>query len=97
MHRQSAMEMEIRTWKNHFVTGMGSLDKLFPLHLWDRMLHQAWIKLNLLRPPSRNPLISAYEAIQGKLNYERTPLLFPSTKVLVHENPQQKIMGSAWD
>jgi hypothetical protein len=60
MHRRNAAERAIRTWKNHFVAGLCSTDTRFPIHLWDRLLAQATITLNLLRPSRRNPKISAY-------------------------------------
>jgi hypothetical protein len=59
MHRRNAAERAIQTWKNHFVAGLCSTDTLFPMHLWDRLLEQASITLNLLRPSRRNPKIHA--------------------------------------
>jgi hypothetical protein len=40
-HRQNASERYIRTFKEHFVAGLSSVDPTFPLHLWDRLLPQA--------------------------------------------------------
>jgi hypothetical protein len=48
-HRRNAAERAVRTFKEHFVTGLSSVDLAFPLHLWDRLLPQAEIILNLLR------------------------------------------------
>jgi hypothetical protein len=48
-HRRNAAERAIRTFKEHFVAGLASVDPTFPLHLWDRLLPQAEITLNLLR------------------------------------------------
>jgi hypothetical protein len=47
-HRRNAAERAIRTFKEHFVAGLSSVDPSFPLHLWDRLLPQAEITLNLL-------------------------------------------------
>jgi hypothetical protein len=49
IHRRNAAERAIRTFKNHFIAGLCSTDATFPLHLWDRLLPQAMISLNLLR------------------------------------------------
>jgi hypothetical protein len=49
VHRRNAAERAIRTFKNHFIAGLCSVDKDFPLHLWDRLLPQALLSLNLLR------------------------------------------------
>jgi hypothetical protein len=46
-HRRNAAERAIRTFKEHFVAGLSSVDPSLPLHLWDRLLPQAEITLNL--------------------------------------------------
>jgi hypothetical protein len=48
-HRRNAAERAIRTFKEHFVAGLSSVDPAFLLQLWDRLLTQAEITLNLLR------------------------------------------------
>jgi hypothetical protein len=94
MHRRNVAERAIRTWKNHFVAGLCSTDTRFPMHLWDRLLEQASITLNLLRPSRRNPKISAYNMLEGTFDYNKTPLAPPGTKVIIHEKPQQP---KTWD
>jgi hypothetical protein len=34
-NRRNAAERAIRTFKEHFVSGLSSVDPTFPLHLWD--------------------------------------------------------------
>jgi hypothetical protein len=36
-HRRNASELAIRTFKEHFVAGISSVDPSFPMHLWDRL------------------------------------------------------------
>jgi hypothetical protein len=36
-HRCNAAERAIRTFKEHFVDGLSSVDTSFPMHLWDRL------------------------------------------------------------
>jgi hypothetical protein len=48
-HRRNAAERAIRTYKNHLIAGLCSTDKDFPLHLWDRLIPQCTLTLNLLR------------------------------------------------
>ena len=48
-HRVNAAERAIRTFKNHFVATLSSVDSRFPLELWDRLLPQTTLTLNLLR------------------------------------------------
>jgi hypothetical protein len=49
VHRCNAAERAIRTFKNHFIARLCSTDKNFPHSLWDRIVEQAIITLNLLR------------------------------------------------
>ena len=48
-HRENNEDIEIQTFKNHFIAELYSLDKYFHLQLWDILLQQATISLNLLR------------------------------------------------
>ena len=90
MHRCNAAERAIRTFKNHFIAGLASTDKAFCLHLWDRLLPQAIITLNLLRRSWVNPNLSAFAQLYGHFNFNATPLAPPGTRVLVHEKPLQR-------
>jgi hypothetical protein len=90
VHRQIATEPAIRTWKNHFVAGLCSTDPEFPLHLWDRIIEQATITLNLLGPARRNPSMSAHQMLNGTFDFTRTPMASPGTKIIVHEKPNQR-------
>jgi hypothetical protein len=47
-HRRNAAERASRTFKEHFVAWLSSVDPAFPMHLWYRLLPQAEITLNLL-------------------------------------------------
>ena len=94
MHRRNAAKRAIRTWKAHFIAGLCSTDKMFPMHLWDRLIEQAEIMLNLLRPSRTNPKLSAYAAVNGPFDFNRMPLAPPGTKVVVHKKPNQR---KSWD
>jgi hypothetical protein len=48
MHQRNAAEQAIRTFINHFIATLCGTDPDFPLHLWDRLLPQALLTLNLL-------------------------------------------------
>ena len=87
VHRRNAAERAIRTFKNHFIAGLCSVDPDFPLHLWDRLLPQALLTLNLLRGSRINPQLSAYAQIHGAFDFNRTPVGPPGTRVLVLETP----------
>ena len=87
LHRQNAAERAIQTFKNHFIAGIVSTHKDFPLHLWCRILPQAIVTLNLLRPSRINPTLSAHAQIHGQFNFNATPFAPPGTKVIVHQKP----------
>jgi hypothetical protein len=89
-HRRNAAERAIRTFKNHFIAGLCSVDKNFPLHLWDRLVPQAVITLNLLRGSRLNPKLSAWSYFHGNFDFNRTPLAPPGIRVLAHEKPADR-------
>ena len=62
----------------------------FPLSNWCRLLPQAKLTLNLLRPSRLNPKLSAYAQLEGAFDFTRPPLAPPGTRVIVHEKPTQR-------
>ena len=87
IHRRNIAERCIRTFKNHFIAVLCGTDPNFPLHLWDRLLPQTELTLNLLRGSRINPKLSAWAQVHGAFDYNRTPLAPPGTKILIHEKP----------
>ena len=90
IHRANAAERAIRTFKNHFIAGLCSTDRDFPLHLWDRLVHQATLSLNIMRGSRLNPNLSAWAQVYGHYNFNRTPIAPPGIRVLVHEKPDNR-------
>ena len=60
MHRLNAAERAIRTFKAHFLTILAGIALDFPRHLWDLLLPQTEMTLNLLRQATANPAISTW-------------------------------------
>jgi hypothetical protein len=89
IHRRNNAERAIQTFKNHFIAGLCSVDPKFPLKLWDKLLPQASITLNLLIKSRINPLMSAYAQLNGHFDFNRKPLAPPGTRVIAHEKPDQ--------
>jgi hypothetical protein len=71
-HRCNAAERAIITFKEHFVTGLSSVDPSFTLHLWDRLLTQAEFTFNLLRISRLHPQLSAAAHFHGLVDYNKT-------------------------
>jgi hypothetical protein len=89
-HRRNATECAILTFKEHFVAGLSSVDPTFPLHLWDRLLPQAEITLNLLRTSRLHPQLSAAAHLHGLVDYNKTAFAPPGCKIIAHEKPGKR-------
>jgi hypothetical protein len=91
MHRANKAERAIRDWKTHLIAMLDTVHITFPLDLWDELLPQADLTLNLLRPYKPKPELSAYAGIFGKpYDFMGHPLAPVGTSVLIHETPQQR-------
>jgi hypothetical protein len=84
---RNAAERATRTFKEHFVAGLSSVDPSFPMHLWDRLLPQAEITLNLLRTSRLHPQLSAAAHYHGLVDYSKTAFALPGCKIIAHEKP----------
>jgi hypothetical protein len=90
IHRRNAAEHAIRTFKNHFIAGLCSTNQYFPLNMWDKLLPQCPITLNLMRRSRINPQLSAQAHINGAFDFNHTSLAPPGTKVFIHEKPSAR-------
>eukprot|EP00957_Ditylum_brightwellii_P045358 3438217-Ditylum_brightwellii.AAC.1 len=90
MHWTNAAEKVIQTWKNHFMAGLASLPADFPITHWCRLIIQANLTLNILRPCRQNPALSAQEAIHGTFHFEAPLMAPPGTKCYIHIKPRKR-------
>jgi hypothetical protein len=93
-HRRNAGERAIRTFKEHFGVGLASVDPSFPMHLWDRLLQQAEITLNLMRTSRLHPQLSAVAHYHGLVDYNKTAFAPPGCKIIAHKKPGKR---HTWD
>jgi hypothetical protein len=89
-HRRNAAERPIRTFKEHFLEGLSSVDPTIPLHLWDILLPQAEITLNILRTSIMHPQLSAAAHFHGLVDYNKTFFTPPGCKIIAHEKPGKR-------
>jgi hypothetical protein len=82
-HRRNSAERAIRSFKDHLIAGLCSTDKSFPMHLWDRILPQAVITLNMLGTSRINPKLSAAIHIFGQYDFNRAPMAHPREQGLL--------------
>ena len=59
IHHRNASERAIRTFKAHFLSILAGIAKNPPKNLWDLLIPQTELTLNLLRQSTLNPKISA--------------------------------------
>ncbi len=61
--------------------------------LWDRLLPQAILTLNLLRQSNTVPTVSAYQYVHGNFDYNKMPLAPLGCAVQLH---QSNINQASW-
>jgi hypothetical protein len=69
------------------------IDALFPLYLWDLLLPQAELTINLMRQLAVNPKLCAWEFCNGPFDFNKTPLAPMGCRVLIHAKATMAIMG----
>ncbi len=84
-HQQNAAEVAIRNFKAHFLSVLAGVAKDFPPSLWDQLLPQTEITLNLLRQSNAMPTVSAYAHLNGPFDYNKMPLAPMGCEVQVPE------------
>jgi hypothetical protein len=84
-HRRNAAEVAILNFKAHFLSVLAGTADNFPNNLWDRLLPQTEIKLNLLRQSNETPTVSAYAHLCGPFDYNKMLLAPMGCEVQVHE------------
>jgi hypothetical protein len=90
-HRVNAAERAIQMFKNHFISGLCSTDRDWPLQLWDQLTPQALITLNLPRMLRIDPTKSACHQMFGrKYDWNAHPLAPPGTKAVIYESPDTR-------
>lgn len=85
IHRTNATERAIPICKNHFLSGLGTVDPTFPIAEWDQLLTQATMTLNLLQNSRINPRLSAYTYVHGQYDFNSNPMAPTGTKVVIHD------------
>jgi hypothetical protein len=93
-HRRNLAERAIQTFKSHFISILAGVDPSFPMNLWDRLIPQAVMTLNLLRNSHKMPTISAYQRVNGNFDYNKLPLAPLGCSVEMHESTNRR---RTWD
>jgi hypothetical protein len=84
-HRHNTAEVAIRNFNAHFLGILAGVADDFPMQLWDKLLPQAEITINLLQQSNTTPTISAYAHLNGPFNYNNMPHAPMGCNVQVHK------------
>ena len=60
------------------------------MQIWDSILDQVQITLNLLRASRINPRISAHAQLHGAFDFNRNPLGPLGTRIIVYNTPGKR-------
>jgi hypothetical protein len=85
-YMHNADERAVSNFKEHFVEGLSSVDLDLPVHLWDLLLPQLEITLNLLRTLRLHPQLSTAAHFNGLIDYNKTSFAPPRFKIIAHDN-----------
>ena len=72
-HQRNAAECAIRNFKVHFLVILAVVHGDFPSYLWDTLLPQTELILNLLRQDTLAPGMSVWEYYNDPVDYGATP------------------------
>ena len=70
--------------KGTFLSVLDGVDTTFPKFIWDNILVQREITLNLLCQATLNPSMSTWESLNGAFDYTATPLVTIGCKIIIH-------------
>ena len=73
-YQRNIAERVIQTAKSHVISVLCGCDPNFPMHLWDLLLPQMEIQLNLLQQSRTVPNVLAYAHHYGAYDYNAHPL-----------------------
>ena len=89
-HRRNAAEVAIQNSKSHFLSVLAGVAGTFPMQLWNRLLPQVEITINLLQQLNVMPLVSAYAHLSGSFNYNKVSLAPMGYGAQVHEKTYKR-------
>ena len=94
VHIRNVAERAIRTFKAHFFAFLAGLYPNFPKFMWDNLLVQTELNINLLRQATLNPSMSAWEYFNGAFDYTETKFGPIGCKFIIHTTSNKR---KFWD
>ena len=84
VHQRNAAEQVICMFKAHFLFIFAGVDPDFPMYMWDTLIQQTDLTINLLCQATINPKISVWDYFNGPFDYAATPLGPLVSRVMIH-------------
>eukprot|EP00804_Cyclotella_cryptica_P000018 CCRYP_013701-RA/>CCRYP_013701-RA protein AED:0.35 eAED:0.46 QI:0/0/0/1/1/1/2/0/422 len=92
VHRRNIAKCAIQTFKVHFLSILAGLPSAFPNYLWDMLIPQTELTLNLLRQSHTARAISAWEAYNNApFNFDATPIGPCGCPIIIHNKPNKRL------
>ena len=92
--RSNKAERAIQSWRNHFLSTMGTVSADCPHYVWSKFIEQMELTLAHLRPFETDRTISSFEGIHGrKYDFAAHPIAICGTPVYIYENSDTR---AAW-
>ncbi len=89
-HQCNAAAVAIRNFKAHFLSVLAGVANNFPPSLWDWLLPQTKITINLIQQSNATPNVLAYAHLSGPFNYNKMPLTPMGCEAQVHEKTNKR-------
>ena len=84
VHRRNDAKRAILKFKAHFLSILAGVDPGFLNYMWDTLLQQTDLTLNLFCQATINPKMSVWDYFNGPFNYAATPLEPLGSRVIIH-------------
>ena len=85
-HLSNVAERAIHNFKAHFISVLAGVDPDFTRNLWQPLLTQTEVTLNLLRQETLDPSISEWAYFHGPFNYDTILLVLLGCHIISHKN-----------
>ena len=89
-HRRNAAEVATWNFKAHFLSILAGTETSFPPNVWERLLPQAEVTINLLRQYNATPNMSAYAHLSGPFEYNKMRLAPMVCEAQVHQKTNKR-------
>ena len=93
-HRSNTAERAIDTWKSHKISMMATADEECDPKVFKHFNKQGELTINLLRQSGMSKFVSAWHQVNGKYNFNNTPIAPPGIKVEFYQSRSRR--ESTW-